>query len=129
MVNMGTRGLRIYRYKNVKVAYYVSSDAYPSGVGLDLANSIPKPSDGVGWEERFQEWLNAQRLRVEQQIAELLPPEQLRKTGAAMYEVENDDGSFPPIFYIRRDPPVDVIEWTYEIDLDNLCFLVNSRPI
>ncbi|KAL0064819.1 hypothetical protein AAF712_008216 [Marasmius tenuissimus] len=107
---MGTRGLIVYRYKRVPRIIYNHWDSYPEGLGLQLLREIPKPSDGEGWQSRFNEWLAENRRMVEESIAKMSPE--------ALEESKDQEPS----------SCVFGVEWIYEMDLDNLCFLVNGFP-
>ncbi|KAL0566874.1 hypothetical protein V5O48_015126 [Marasmius crinis-equi] len=122
---MGTRGYVVHRYKRVRLNRYNHYDSYPSGLGLDLLKKIPKPSDGEGWQADFEKWLAKKRRKVEGMISEAtkgLSPEQMDKLNV----VDVDDYSL----YFKGEPlNDDMIEWVYEMDLDNLCFLIDSCPV
>ncbi|KAF9262097.1 hypothetical protein L218DRAFT_960719 [Marasmius fiardii PR-910] len=124
---MGTRGLIVYRYKRVKCAKFNRSDSYPEGLGVELLNKIPKPSDGEGWQVRFQEWLEEHRAMMEKFIADAtkdMSPEELEAANV----IECDGHEL--YFNCKSEPLNDMwIEWMWEMDLDNLCFMVNGHPL
>ncbi|KAL0574170.1 hypothetical protein V5O48_007779 [Marasmius crinis-equi] len=129
---MVTTGLEIYRYRNVKVAYFAGSSAYPSWLGLKIVRSIPRPCDGEGWEERFQEWLETERQRVEDLI-QRLPPDAFDGDGPLELEVDCDDPQYECRtinYFVRCDYLSDsVINQIYEVDLDNVCFTYQNYPV
>ncbi|KAF9260330.1 hypothetical protein L218DRAFT_1002808 [Marasmius fiardii PR-910] len=124
---MGTRGLIVYRYRRVKYASYNHHDSYLEGLGVDLVNEIPKPSDGEGWQDRFEKWLEKNRDVMEKAIADVtkhMSPEEVEAANVIQLS-----GRQTFYFNCKSEPQNDLfIEWIYEIDLDNLCFLVNNRP-
>ncbi|KAL0565678.1 hypothetical protein V5O48_016338 [Marasmius crinis-equi] len=121
---MGTRGYIVYRYKRVRYYLYNHCDSYPDGLGADLVEDIPKPSDGEGWQCRFEEWLEENRRFMERMISEAtkdMSPDEVENLYVEYRSREGLDFNGE----LRTDS---FIKWIYEIDLDNLCFLVNSRP-
>ncbi|KAK1220549.1 hypothetical protein PQX77_016689 [Marasmius sp. AFHP31] len=125
---MVTRGYKVYRYRNIKVRHFVHSDAYPKGLGIELLATIPKPSDGEGWEARFQAWLAEERRSMEDFVADMIQdysPEDLERPCTISCD-KNDN----VVIHIQSDPYDDFfISYIYEIDLDNLCFLIDSFPV
>jgi hypothetical protein len=83
-------------------------DSYPSGLGLDLLNTIPKHG------KIFQKWLAEMRQHLDETIE-------------AMDNCELDENK---VTITREVPCTDLfIEWIYTIDLDRLVFHVDSRPL
>ncbi|KAE9408571.1 hypothetical protein BT96DRAFT_1013212 [Gymnopus androsaceus JB14] len=82
---MGTRGYRVYRYKNFYFVIYNQWDSYPDGLGVEIAYEIPRDSTA------FEAYVTR----------------------------------------ISREPPQkgSLIDWMYEIDLDNYIFHVNGEPL
>ena len=106
---MGTRGHKVYRHKGRYFVYYNHWDSYPSGFGLKVLHGIPR---GVSKEE-FEEWVRRTREDLDAQYEELNDPNIETKGYVTDEQPENDT----------------FIEWTYEIDLDNLIFHVDSQPL
>ena len=105
---MGTRGYKVYRHKGRYYVHYNHYDSYPSCYGLQVLREIPRNS-----KEEFEEWLK-----------------KTREEGDAQRDSKelNDPDA---IDYVSDEQPVNdiFIEWIYEIDLDNLVFHVDSRPL
>lgn len=55
---MGTTGFAVYRYKNRYFCASQGSDSYPSGLGLDLWQTIPCAKENRA---DFEEWLQGVR--------------------------------------------------------------------
>ena len=56
---MGTRGLRVYRYRKRYYALYNHWDSYPEGLGDKIVAEIPADKS------EYQAWLSSQRAKVE----------------------------------------------------------------
>ncbi|KAF9259292.1 hypothetical protein L218DRAFT_990118 [Marasmius fiardii PR-910] len=126
---MGTGGYIVYRYKRVKYAKCSRHDSYPEYLGVKLLCKIPKPSDGEGWQARFEEWLQEHRAMMEKSIADAtcgMSPEEVE----AVDIIESDDKNERWFFNADHEPLRDpFFPWVWEMDLDNLCFLVNGHPL
>jgi hypothetical protein len=103
---MGCRGYKIYRHRAHYYIYFNQYDSYPDDLGLKVLHEIPRKVS----KEEFKEWL--------------------RKTREYVYAQRDSIALSDPANYVSDDAPVNdlFIEWIYEIDLDNLIFLVNSQP-
>src|SRR6267154_5229736 len=107
---MGSRGNKVYRHKGRYYVYYNHSDSYPSVFGLEVLHEIPRNVS----KEEFEEWL--------------------RKTREYVYaqrdsQVLNDPDDSTSYVSDKQPENDDLIEWIYEIDLDNLVFHVDSQPL
>ena len=115
---MGTRGLRVVRFRKRYYIFYNQWDSYPEGLGKTIANEIPTDT------AKYQEWLAAQRKTAEEW--EALYEEFLTiKPGN---EVTTDlpdfmQQSFPSSLAPLNDT---FIEWIYITDLDRETFSVNN---
>ena len=115
---MGTRGLRVVRFRKRYYIFYNQWDSYPEGLGKTIANEIPTDA------AKYQEWLAAQRQTAEEW--EALYEEFLTiKPGN---EVTTDlpdfmQQSFPSSLAPLNDT---FIEWIYITDLDRETFSVNN---
>ena len=100
---MGTRGYRVYRSKGRYFILYNRMDSYPEGLGLDVLHEIPR---GVS-KEKFEKWVRLTREDLDREP-----------------DPDSDE-------YVSDEPPEDdiLIEWVYEIDLDNLVFHVDRIPM
>ncbi|KAF9259282.1 hypothetical protein L218DRAFT_963719 [Marasmius fiardii PR-910] len=125
---MATGGFIVYRYKGVKYAKRSHHDSYPEYLGVNLLCKIPKPSDGEGWQARFEEWLQKHRAMMEESIADAtwgMSPEEVEAADIITCDPEDELW----FFYGKHKPLHNSIdEWIWEMDLDNLCFLLNGRP-
>ncbi|KAF9259293.1 hypothetical protein L218DRAFT_963734 [Marasmius fiardii PR-910] len=112
---MATKGLVVYRYKRVKYAKRSHHDSYPGGLGVKLLNEIPKPSDGEGWQARFEEWLQKHRAMMEKSIADAtwgMSPEEVEAADI----VESDDKNELWFFNANHEPLRDGLhEWVWEM--------------
>ncbi|KAL0956643.1 hypothetical protein HGRIS_002776 [Hohenbuehelia grisea] len=104
---MGTRGYKVYRYKGRYIVHYNHFDSYPSGLGLNLLDQIPRDL------EAYERWVEGLRKEIE------------------AYEEPEDNDYGPEYAKVHHDQPMNnlFIEWVYEIDLDHEVFHVDSQPI
>ncbi|KAF9259280.1 hypothetical protein L218DRAFT_670030 [Marasmius fiardii PR-910] len=125
----GIGGYIVYRYKRVKYAKRTHHTSYPARLGVELLNEIPKPSDGEGWEIRFEEWLQEHRAMMEESIADAtsgMSPEEVEAADV----IESDDRQELWFLNCKNEPlPGGDYQWVWEMDLDNLCFLLNGHPV
>ncbi|KAL0064820.1 hypothetical protein AAF712_008217 [Marasmius tenuissimus] len=119
---MGTRGLIIYCYKRTRHAVH-SFGACPSDLGVNLFRPIPKPSDGEGWQSRFEAWLAEERQVSHEVLIDATHGKSLEIAdagrichGQTLHFDSHPSESFGDI------------EYTYETDLDNLCYLFCGIP-
>ena len=115
---MGTRGLRVVRFRKRYYQFYQQLDSYPEYLGSKIAATIP--TDAV----KYQEWLATQRKSVEE--------------WEALYEAfltvkpGNENPADLPEFMHQQIPsllaPLNdlFIEWIYIVDLDREVFSVNN---
>lgn len=115
---MGTRGLRVVRFRKRYYIFYHQYDSYPDGLGKQVASEIPTDA------AEYQKWLAVQRKSAEEW--EALYEEFLSiKPGN---EVTTD---LPELMSQRHPsslaPLNDTwIEWIYTVDLDRETFSVNN---
>ena len=115
---MGTRGLRVVRFRKRCYEFYQQYDSYPEGLGSKIAATIP--TDAV----KYQEWLATQRKSAEE--------------WETIYEAfltvkpGNEVTADLPDFMQQQHPSLlaplnDLwIEWIYIVDLDREVFSVNN---
>ena len=115
---MGTRGLRVVRFRKRYYIFYNQFDSYPTGLGKDIAAETPADAS------KYQEWLADKRKTAEE--------------WGAVYEVfisierSSDKTTNIPEFMRQRFPssfaPLNdtYIEWIYTVDLDREVFSVNN---
>ena len=143
---MGTRGLRVWRYRKRYFSFYNHHDSYPSVLGWSIVKSIPKDP------EEYQLWLEKQRQMVDEwdrRYEEYLSvpadiEEKKRRFHSGSDEI--DHTNFADLFRDGRllwqrptfldeevapsflTPLNDILmEWTYTIDLEQEVFSVNNR--
>ena len=103
---MGTTGYTVFRIKGRYYVYFTHDDYYTDGlqVGLHFLDEIPRSK------EEFEEWVEHARCN---------PP-----------ELDDSDDSMD---YMSDKQPEGNgffdMEWTFEIDLDNLIFHVDNQPL
>ncbi|KAJ8583527.1 hypothetical protein M405DRAFT_884791 [Rhizopogon salebrosus TDB-379] len=103
---MGTRGYRVYRYREMFFIKYNNRDSYPESLGVDILESMRR-SGAIEWK----------REELEEVLDELGGP----------YSPDSDDDF--DIRIVKERPWTDLfIEWIYEIDLDRNIFHVNGIP-
>ena len=104
---MGTRGYKVYRYNGRYFIYYNHWDSYPDGYGVDVLREIPRNVS----KEMFEKWVKAIQEDLDSQYEK-------------MKNSQDSD-------YVTDEQPVNdaLIEWIYEIDLDNLVFHINTQPM
>ena len=115
---MGTRGLRVVRFRKRYYQFYQQFDSYPEGLGSEVAASIP--ADAV----KYQEWLATERKAKEEWEAvyeAFLTVKPGNKVTADLPE------------FMQQQPPSLLaplndlyIEWIYTVDLDREIFSVNN---
>ena len=115
---MGTRGLRVVRFRKRYYVFYNQYDSYPQGLGNEIAAEVPIDA------ATYQEWLAVQRKSAEEW--ELLYEEFLTiKPGNKI------TGDLPKFMHQRFPsslaPSIDTwIEYVYTVDLDRETFSVNN---
>ena len=116
---MGTRGLKVWRYRKRYYATYNHWDSYPKGLGKELVSDIPTDP------EAYQQWLEDKRKLV----AEWHEKYEQFLTVVSDVKVSTDlpdelTGEYHPTYFA---PANDLyIEWVYTFDLDNETFTVNN---
>ena len=115
---MGTRGLRVIRFRKRYYIFYNRLDSYPEGLGTDVAVEIP------GDAAKYQEWLAAQRETAAEWEAfyeEFLSvqPGIEKPTESPEFMQHQFPSSLAPL----NDT---FIEWIYTVDLDREIFSVNN---
>ena len=115
---MGTRGLRVVRFRKRYYQFYQQFDSYPTGLGSEVAATIP--TDAV----KYKEWLATERKSAEE--------------WEALYEAflsvkpGNENPANLPEFMQRQVPSLLAplndtwIKWIYIVDLDREVFSVNN---
>ena len=115
---MGTRGLRVVRFRKRYYSFFNQYDSYPEGLGKKIVAEIP--TDAV----KYQEWLAAER-KIAEEWEALYEDFLSVKPG-------NQITSEIPDWMSERHPsfiaPINdlFIEWVYTIDLDGETFTVNN---
>ena len=115
---MGTRGLRVVRFRKRYYQFYQQFDSYPTGLGSEVAANIP--TDPV----KYQEWLATERKSAEEW--ETLYEAFLTVKPGNEVTVEL------PAFMHEQPPSLlaplndTYIEWIYIVDLDREIFSVNN---
>ena len=107
-MTMGTRGYRAYRYKRRYLVRLNRSGSEPARFGHDVRRKIPR--SGVS-KENFEEWVKTTQDYFDAKFERLHS------------DIEKDE------FVADQMPNFPYFRWVYEIDLDNLVFLVNYVPI
>ncbi|KAG0701203.1 hypothetical protein DFH29DRAFT_852784 [Suillus ampliporus] len=108
---MGTRGYRVYHYRNMYFPYYHHLDSYPHGLGVKILNSMRSPhaitSQKQELKEIFDEW-----------------------DGSSDSEWDLDENHMASTGITSKRPKYGIVdaEWIYEIDLDHNIFHVNGIP-
>ena len=115
---MGTRGLRVVRFRKRYYIFYNHWDSYPEGLGTEIAAGIP--SDAA----KYQEWLAAQRKSAEEWEAVCegflsVQPGSMKTTDLPEFMHRNFPSSLTPLNDMY-------IEWVYTMDLDRETFTVNN---
>ncbi|KAF2877221.1 hypothetical protein BDV95DRAFT_589833 [Massariosphaeria phaeospora] len=120
---MGTRGLRVVRWRGRYHAYYSASNSFPVALGTALAQEIPSDPDAYqAWVQGMRTEYDAVETRLGRELFEISP--------AAMDQNEplkflNNDEFYEPPTYVA--PSCDgMIEWVYIFDLDNELFTINN---
>jgi hypothetical protein len=106
---MGTDGYKAYRHKGLYFVYYNQWDSYLTHFGLKVLHEIPRASS----KEEFEEWARSIREYLDAQYEELK-------------DLPIHSG---PAYVADKQPIRGMVEWTYEIDLDHLVFLVDCQPM
>ncbi|KIY62881.1 hypothetical protein CYLTODRAFT_426578 [Cylindrobasidium torrendii FP15055 ss-10] len=104
---MGTTGCIVWRYKNHYFIYFQNSDGYHEQFGVDAWREVPSPGNPQAWDE----WLMRKRNELEVFLQK-------------DYKLKADD-AYDEIW---STAPLPDVEYTYEIDLDNLVFHENYVP-
>ena len=123
---MGTRGLRVVRFRKRYYQFYQQYDSYPTGLGKEVAAGIP--TDAV----KYQEWLATQRKSAEEWDA--LYEAFLSVNGGnenppnlPTFMQEQAPSLLAPLNDTWLAPLNDTwIEWIYIVDLDREVFSVNN---
>ena len=111
---MGTRGYKVYRHKGRYFRRYNHLDSYPSVYGLKVLREVPKTPDD------FQRWLKTIREELDSICNDL----------AGSSSEDSDCLGYNGLVITKTQPQTDImIEWVYEIDLDNLVFHVDAKPL
>ena len=106
---MGTRGYKVYRYKGRYLIRLNRFDSDPPVFGREVVlRNIPR--GGVS-KEKFEEWVKATQEYLDAKFEQL------------------DSNTEEDEFVIDQIQNYPSYTWIYEIDLDNLAFLVNYIPM
>jgi len=126
---MGTRGLRVIKFRGRHWILYNQYDSYPEGMGKSLVDQIPT------YPEEYQKWLQDQRALWAKwddllQVILAIEPEDLAKLRSPKAQITMENfwqgvfderlESIPPSYHIGS-VSFD-IEWVYTIDLDREVF-------
>ena len=129
---MGTRGLRIIKFKGRYWIFYNRLDSYPDGLGDWLVENIPTDP------EEYQKWLQSQRDffgkwdSILQDILTIQPEDlykllHLDEPQTHLIHAAFDERLYgdAPSYYQSRFNDI-WIQWIYTIDLDREIFSVNN---
>ncbi|KAK7454012.1 hypothetical protein VKT23_011522 [Stygiomarasmius scandens] len=105
---MGTAGSVTVRWKNCYWTVYHWSDAYPSGLGLEVLDSIPKDP------HEYQKWMEDLQRKVEDKVNDCL------HDGETVCSFDDEE--------VRTTEP-EPFGCDYEIDLDHEVFLYYNKPL
>ena len=115
---MGTRGLRVVRFRKRYYKFYQQYDSYPTGLGSEVAVNIPADA------AKYQEWLATERKSAKEWEA-------LYEAFLSVKPGEKVTAELPD--FMRDQPPSLLtplndtwIEWIYTVDLDREVFSVNN---
>ncbi|KAK7454014.1 hypothetical protein VKT23_011524 [Stygiomarasmius scandens] len=106
---MGTPGSVTVRWKNCYWVIHHRYHAYPSGLGVDILNSIPKDLD------EYQEWLENLQKEVEDKVNDYLCNGETARVHSSNEEV--------------RSTEPEPFGYDYEMDLDHEVFLYDKKPL
>ena len=106
MLNEGWAGRRPQHHESC--VYYNQYDSYPSVFGIEVLHEIPRNIS----KEEFEEWVKETREMYAQRDSQ---------------DLTEPDSTY----YVSDKQPENgiIVEWVYEIDLDNLVFHVDSQPL
>lgn len=120
---MGTRGYCVYRYRAKYVATYNHYDSYPENFGVQMVNTIPRG------QSVYKKWLEKMRGLFERLFRRAgVVEEECDDGDDERYHDDDLDIEEVKISEERRYPDM-LIEYVYEIDLDDEVFWVNGMPI
>lgn len=115
---MGTRGLRVVRFRKRYYKFYQQYDSYPTGLGSEVAVNIPADA------AKYQEWLATERKSAKEWEA-------LYEAFLSVKPGEEVTADLPD--FMHEQPPSLLtplndtwIEWIYIVDLDREIFSVNN---
>ena len=115
---MGTRGLRVVRFRKRYYKFYQQYDSYPTGLGSEVAVNIPTDA------AKYQEWLATERNSAKEWEA-------LYEAFLSVKPGEEFTADLPD--FMHEQPPSLLtplndtwIEWIYIVDLDREIFSVNN---
>lgn len=109
---MGTRGLVVYRHKNLYFVRYNHYDSYPESLGVDVLREISTFSP-----DHFRSWLE----QIRQAHDDILAQSPSIVDDVREFEISSGIS--------RTQPRANImLEWVYEVDLDNMRFIIGQRP-
>lgn len=115
---MGTRGLRVVRFRKRYYISYHQYDSYPDGLGKQIEAEIPSDA------EKYQEWLATQRTSAEEWEALYEDFLTIKPGNEVTTDLPGFMGSqLPSLLAPLNDT---YIEWVYTVDLDRETFSVNN---
>ncbi|KDQ19327.1 hypothetical protein BOTBODRAFT_184378 [Botryobasidium botryosum FD-172 SS1] len=109
---MGTHGLKVYRHNAIYFFHYSQMDSYPDWLGVRILAEIPQ-------DDEFEEWLPLMRKQLDREC-------EIWEAKGRPSEYEN---FVDAVTEDRPDGPYYDADFVYEIDLDELVFRVDGRPM
>ena len=118
---MGTRGLKVFRFRKRHYTCFNQYDSYPEGLGKQLVSEVPTDPD------KYKEWLDSMRKTLgewEEEYQNFLERNPHDSSIQVQMPTFMNDAEHHPAYLA---PINDIwIEWVYTIDLDEEVFTVNN---
>ncbi|KAL8817248.1 MAG: hypothetical protein Q9223_003885 [Gallowayella weberi] len=149
---MGTRGLKVWRFRKRYFAFYNGHDSYPEGFGQSLVNSIPTDPEEYRvwleekrqmvhkWDVQYEQYLsvpshiNEKQPKLESSPGDVLWTESDDEAPSLTSEDEPEPGLTKPEFLVEELSPSFIaplndvfIEWIYTFNLEQEVFSINNE--